>query len=141
MISGSACPSGCSGHPARLGSSSGSGVGTGDGGLGWEVGGCGCACCCGAFQAHQFGSPMLSSGFSAAVNTQLCEGCGTCRDLCQFSAIEINNKIAIVNREACFGCGVCVDVCENYAISLNLDPDRGIPLEIKKLINEAQLAS
>jgi NAD-dependent dihydropyrimidine dehydrogenase PreA subunit len=101
-----------------------------------------CACCCGAFQAHQFGSPMLaSSGYSALVNTQLCKGCGTCRDHCQFSAIEINNKIANMNREACFGCGVFVDVCENNAISLNLDPDRGIPLEINKLINEAQLAN
>jgi Pyruvate/2-oxoacid:ferredoxin oxidoreductase delta subunit len=101
-----------------------------------------CACCCGAFQAHQHGSPMLaSSGFSAAISNNLCEGCGTCQDYCQFLAIEVINKIASVNQEACFGCGVCVDVCENSAISLNLDPKRGIPLEIKKLIDEAQLAS
>jgi heterodisulfide reductase subunit A-like polyferredoxin len=84
---------------------------------------------------------LASSGFTAAVNNKLCEGCGTCRDHCQFSAIELMNKIAKVDRGACFGCGVCVDVCENNAISLNLDPERGVPLEIKKLIDEAQLAS
>lgn len=101
-----------------------------------------CACCCGAFQAHRNGTPMLiSSGFTAEVDTVLCEGCGTCQEFCQFSAIEVINQKAVVDRVACFGCGVCVDKCENNAVVLNRDHEKGMPLEIQKLIKEAQLVS
>ncbi len=97
-----------------------------------------CACCCGAFQAHRTGTPMLmASGYTAEFNEELCEGCGTCQEFCQFSAIQIIDEIAIVDREACFGCGVCVDKCQNNLIVLNLDPQKGIPLEIEKLMKEA----
>jgi len=99
-----------------------------------------CACCCGAFQAHRNGTPMLAaSGYSAEINPDLCEGCGTCQEFCQFSAIEITAGKAAVNLEACFGCGVCVDKCDNNAVALNLNPSKGVPLEIHKLMNEAQL--
>jgi len=100
-----------------------------------------CSCCCGAFHAHQTGTPMLiASGYSAEVNPELCEGCGSCQECCQFFAIEVQDEIAIVNHEACFGCGVCVDKCDNNAIVLREDPSKGIPLEIHKLMEEAQLA-
>ncbi len=101
-----------------------------------------CACCCGAFQAHQTGTPLLiASGYSAEINTELCEGCGTCQEFCQFSAIALQDEIAVVNYEECFGCGVCVDKCENNAVVLKEDPFKGIPLEIHKLMEEAQLVS
>ena len=97
-----------------------------------------CACCCGAFQAHRTGTPMLiASGFTAEINDYLCEGCGTCQEFCQFSAIQIVDQRAIIDREACFGCGVCVDKCPNNLIVLELDPQKGIPLEIEKLMKEA----
>lgn len=97
-----------------------------------------CACCCGAFQAHRNGTPMLmSSGYTAEINEELCEGCGTCQEFCQFSAIQMVDEIATIDREACFGCGVCVDKCQNNLIVLNLDPQKGIPLEIEKLMKEA----
>lgn len=97
-----------------------------------------CACCCGAFQAHRTGTPMLmSSGYTAEINEELCEGCGICQEFCQFSAIQIIDERAIIDREACFGCGVCVDKCPNDLIFLKLDPQKGIPLEIEKLMKEA----
>jgi len=97
-----------------------------------------CACCCGAFQAHRNGTPMLmSSGYTAEINEELCEGCGTCQEFCQFSAIQMVDEIATIDREACFGCGVCVDKCQNNLIVLNLDPQKGIPLEIEKLMKKA----
>ena len=98
-----------------------------------------CSCCCGAFQAHQSGSPMLiASGFIAEVDSALCEGCGTCQEFCQFEAIAIQRGKAAVDVEACFGCGVCVDKCENNAILFQEEPAKGIPLEIGKLMSEAQ---
>jgi len=94
-----------------------------------------------AFQAHRNGTPMLiASGFSAENNPDLCDGCGTCQEFCQFSAIIMLEGKADINREACFGCGVCVDKCQNKAIILNRDPQKGIPLEIEKLMNGALAA-
>ena len=101
-----------------------------------------CSCCCGAFQAHNNGTPMLmSSGYTASVNQDLCEGCGTCEEYCQFEAIEMKDGWAVVNQEACFGCGVCVDKCDQGAIVLNLDPAKGEPLEILTLMEEARKTS
>ena len=98
-----------------------------------------CSCCCGAFQAHQTGTPMLmSSGYTASINLDLCEGCGTCVDYCQFSAIEIVEERAVVDQGDCYGCGVCVDKCERGAAQLVLDPTKGEPLEILSLMEEAR---
>jgi ferredoxin len=99
-----------------------------------------CSCCCGAFQAQRNGSPMLmTSGYTAFINESLCEGCGTCVDHCQFSAIEMIDGKALVVEEDCYGCGVCVDLCPNTSIQLLRDPVKGTPLEIRKLMEGAQL--
>ncbi len=101
-----------------------------------------CACCCGAFQAHRNGTPMLTaSGYTAEINPDLCEGCGICQEYCQFSAIQMLEGKAYIDHEACFGCGVCVDKCQNNAVTFNRDPQKGIPLEIEKLMKEALLVS
>jgi len=84
---------------------------------------------------------LIASGYSAEVNIELCAGCGTCQEFCQFSAIKLQDEIAVVDLEACFGCGVCVDKCDNNAVLLKEDPSKGIPLEIHKLMEEAQLVS
>ncbi|HDD54820.1 MAG TPA: 4Fe-4S ferredoxin [Chloroflexi bacterium] len=101
-----------------------------------------CSCCCGAFQAQNTGTPMLmASGYTAYVDSDLCEGCGTCSEYCQFSAIEMVNGLAKIIQEDCYGCGVCVDKCDQGAVSLNLDPAKGEPLEIQTLMEEVMLAS
>jgi len=98
-----------------------------------------CSCCCGAFQAHQNGTPMLmSSGYSAAVESEICAGCGICADFCQFGAIAILDECAVISQEDCYGCGVCVDLCDQGAIRFALDPAKGEPLEILTLMDEAR---
>lgn len=100
-----------------------------------------CSCCCGAFQAHNNGTPMImSSGYTASINPDLCLGCGTCTEYCQFSAIEMVDGLAMIIQEDCYGCGVCVDKCDQDAVSLNLDPSKGEPLEIQTLMEEVRLA-
>jgi len=95
-----------------------------------------CACCCGAMQAHQRGTPMLaSSSFISSVDLELCIGCGDCSEVCQFSAIHVDQGFAVVDEEACMGCGVCASHCEQDAIILFHDPSHGEPLEIQNLIN------
>jgi Pyruvate/2-oxoacid:ferredoxin oxidoreductase delta subunit len=95
-----------------------------------------CDCCCGAMQAHRSGTPMLtSSGYTALVDEALCIGCGDCNSYCQFHALSISDGINQVNLELCMGCGVCVSHCTQGAIELILAPEKGIPLEMSKILD------
>lgn len=97
-----------------------------------------CSCCCGAMQAHHSGTPMLaSSGYIARVDEQKCAGCGQCVTYCQFGAIEVVDGVNRVTSVACMGCGVCVSHCDQAAIELALAPERGIPLEMAKILERA----
>jgi len=101
-----------------------------------------CSCCCGAMQAHQRGTPMLaSSGYLATIDVSECVACGTCEEYCQFEALGVVDGSSRVDEDLCMGCGVCVSKCPENAISLRLDSDRGIPLEIRKLIQDSQKLS
>jgi len=93
-----------------------------------------CSCCCGAMQAQRNGSPMLiSSGYIAQVDEDLCIGCGTCAAFCQFEAMSVPNGHVIVDVTLCMGCGVCVNKCEQEALSLHRDLTKSEPLEIVTL--------
>ncbi|MFO8090807.1 MAG: 4Fe-4S binding protein [Desulfatiglandaceae bacterium] len=53
------------------------------------------------------------SGNTAVVNPEKCTGCGRCRELCRFSAIDEQFRIDPLE---CEGCGVCVHFCPEKAI-------------------------
>jgi ferredoxin len=97
-----------------------------------------CKCCCGAMNAHRNGTPMLaSSGYVCEGDVDLCIGCGTCEEVCQFGAVSISDGYSVINYEKCMGCGVCVEHCTQEALTLVLDENKGIPLEIHKLMKQA----
>jgi heterodisulfide reductase subunit A len=59
----------------------------------------------------------------AAVDTNLCLGCGRCREVCEFHAVEITKDERIVpvgqvNEVICQGCGACAVVCPTGAMSI-----------------------
>ncbi len=66
------------------------------------------------------------SRFEAVVNQELCDGCQTCVDRCQFDAIEMVRPAgsrkykAAINLGKCYGCGVCVIKCDSQALGLKL---------------------
>ena len=94
-----------------------------------------CSCCCGAMQGWRNGIPMvMSSGYVSQVDADLCMGCGTCTEFCQFQAVSLSDGLAVVDEDVCMGCGVCVSKCEEGAVSLVRDPSKGEPLEIRKLM-------
>jgi len=94
-----------------------------------------CSCCCGAMQAWRNGIPMLaSSGYLSQIDEELCIGCGTCADYCQFEALSTDGVVATVDVERCMGCGVCASKCIEEAISLVREPSKGMPLEIRQLM-------
>jgi Pyruvate/2-oxoacid:ferredoxin oxidoreductase delta subunit len=97
-----------------------------------------CECCCGAMNAHRHGTPMLaSSGYVARVDEILCTGCEACSTYCQFHALEVVDGVNRVIYEKCMGCGVCISKCDYDALSLVADGTKGIPLEIRSLMDEA----
>jgi heterodisulfide reductase subunit A-like polyferredoxin len=60
---------------------------------------------------------LASSGYVAQVDTDLCAGCGSCVDSCQFAAISVDDGFARIDAAACMGCGVCVAHCPSvYSI-------------------------
>lgn len=60
-------------------------------------------------------------GEKAMIDPSLCTGCGICRELCRFQAIEEKNGSYAVSEYACEGCGVCGYVCPRNAVTLHTD--------------------
>ena len=55
----------------------------------------------------------FQGGGVAVIDPQRCTECGTCIDMCRWSAIGPD---FVVDEIACEGCGVCVDFCPEQAI-------------------------
>ena len=51
------------------------------------------------------------------VDTELCEGCGLCGQLCQYSAVICLKDTPIVFEQLCHSCGGCMLVCPTGAIT------------------------
>lgn len=47
-----------------------------------------------------------------------CLGFGTCKNVCQFDAIIIENGIAKIDDEKCVACGKCVEICPKHIIDI-----------------------
>jgi heterodisulfide reductase subunit A len=60
----------------------------------------------------------------AAVNEDLCDGCGICVPVCEYNALEVVNrkggregeKVIQLNEAMCKGCGGCVAACPSGAM-------------------------
>lgn len=98
-----------------------------------------CSCCCGAMKAQRNGVEMLcSSGYLAEVGPDKCVGCGECARYCQFKAIGFRERKAFIREDRCLGCGVCTNKCSKTALTLREAPEKGTPLRIDKLREEAE---
>jgi len=52
------------------------------------------------------------------VESDRCEGCGSCVDVCPENALEIINGKVVINEDRCAECGACTEVCPNEALGL-----------------------
>ena len=82
-----------------------------------------CGCCCGMLSMHKsLPKPVdfWASNYYAAVDTDACNGCGTCEERCQVGAIRVSEQKqkTSVDLNRCIGCGLCIPTCPQEAISL-----------------------
>jgi len=68
----------------------------------------------------------FSGGKQASIVSEKCIGCGKCKELCRFDAIDFNGpandlvaKTFAVDHVSCEGCRVCVEFCPVDAIEFN----------------------
>ncbi|MDO5689207.1 MAG: RnfABCDGE type electron transport complex subunit B [Tissierellia bacterium] len=73
---------------------------------------------CRAIAGHHGGNKICFYG---------CLGGGSCKDACQFDAIEMVNGLAIVDPEKCTSCRKCVDACPKHIIEM-------LPYEQKSMV-------
>lgn len=57
----------------------------------------------------------------AAIDQDICEGCGVCMPTCPEGAIQRRDGDIVIIRIFCRGCGYCVDSCPIGAISVRED--------------------
>ncbi|MFQ5909533.1 MAG: FAD-dependent oxidoreductase [Thermoplasmata archaeon] len=79
----------------------------------------------------------LGLSVETAFADETCIGCGTCVEVCQFSAValeEVDEKLrAIVNDALCKGCGTCIAACPSGAMQQRHFTDRQILAMIEAL--------
>lgn len=60
----------------------------------------------------------------SSVNEELCTGCGTCVEVCEFDTLQLvetpeGETVCKVNQALCKGCGCCAAACPSGAIEQN----------------------
>jgi electron transport complex protein RnfB len=88
-----------------------------------------CTCCCGVLRGvEELETPRdyIKTDFIMTVNADLCTGCESCVDRCQFDALRVPEDVCVVDTQRCIGCGVCAIVCPEGAMELVRDesPDK-----------------
>jgi heterodisulfide reductase subunit A len=85
-------------------------------------------------------STILMEPITSEVNENLCRGCGTCVDVCEFGAIRLQEKsgftVAHVNEALCKGCGTCATYCPTSAIDIRHFRDQQIESMLEAFLSE-----
>ena len=98
---------------------------------------CSCCPCCCISALIQYMAPQIAKGYQKMPGVEVqvtdrCIGCGTCKDFCFVSAIEIVDNRATIGT-ICRGCGRCVEACPRQAIELTLTDDQFVQKTIKSI--------
>jgi len=97
-----------------------------------------CGCCCEAMiAARKFAvmNPIHTTNFLPDVDTDDCNGCGNCVNICPVEAMTLISandpskpkmKKANLNEDYCLGCGLCLKACDKDQITLKKRDNRVI---------------
>jgi ferredoxin len=104
-----------------------------------------CGCCCGVLRSLKYDpipASRVASSFVARLDTETCQGCGTCAERCQMEAVYLDDGKAILDLKRCIGCGLCVTTCPSDSLSMARKPGAeqpSVPKDIvETLINVGQ---
>lgn len=93
----------------------------------WYICNC-CTCSCGVLRGLAelgLANVIARSAFVNQVDEDACGGCGLCVDLCQFTALTLD-QVVRVDDLRCAGCGVCVPACPENALRLVRRPEADV---------------
>jgi NAD-dependent dihydropyrimidine dehydrogenase PreA subunit len=97
-----------------------------------------CGCCCGILtnvKRHPKPTSIVASAFVAALDVEMCVGCGTCERRCQMQALDVDGRRAVLDLDRCIGCGLCVTTCPTGALSLLRKPKAEQPYVPRNLVD------
>ncbi len=86
---------------------------------------CCCGCCCQVLKnakRHPEPARLVPSPFVAAVDRDICEGCGLCLERCQMEALQLDDDTVVLDAKRCIGCGLCVTTCPTGSLALMRKP-------------------
>jgi NAD-dependent dihydropyrimidine dehydrogenase PreA subunit len=97
-----------------------------------------CHCCCELMAGVQMGfhEGIAKTGFTAVIDPERCDYCGTCFSACNVKAIGLakdhtfaspKERFAEVKEAVCLGCGACISACEKGALKLIPAKNRQLP--------------
>jgi len=80
---------------------------------------------------------------TAWIDPDICSGCRTCQELCDYSAIDFDEyrRVCLVNETICKGCGSCAAFCPSDAAQIKHFTEKQIFAEIEGLLAPARLVS
>lgn len=87
-----------------------------------------CTCSCGILRGMSelgIANVVARSAFVNTVDPDMCAGCETCIEFCQFDALSLEpvDPYIQISETRCVGCGVCVPVCPDDALTLVRRPE------------------
>lgn len=56
--------------------------------------------------------------YYALSDLSVCKGCGLCKNVCIYDAIDYTTDGPVIDRDKCDGCGLCSSICTKGAISM-----------------------
>jgi heterodisulfide reductase subunit A len=77
-----------------------------------------------------------AEGIVSDINYELCNECGICAKVCEFQAIELDEKKPIVIKAICKGCGTCAAECPKDAIDIIHFTDDQIFAQVEAALEE-----
>ncbi len=87
------------------------------------------------------GRMLLLEPAAVQIDEDLCSGCRTCMNVCEFGAISYNKELHVsaVNPLLCTACGICAAACPGGAAMAPYYSDRAIYSELKGLLEKKNL--
>ncbi|MCM1987835.1 Coenzyme F420 hydrogenase/dehydrogenase, beta subunit C-terminal domain [Methanococcoides seepicolus] len=77
-----------------------------------KIGVAGCPNSCVRAESNDIG---IVGQLRPKVDTEKCNGCGRCSELCKLNAISVISGKAVIDRDLCINCGWCVRGCPHEA--------------------------